>query len=154
MGGRTGGWPGYQLRLGGIVAKVGDDVAVSFKDIHDLESAGVIAEEYHIALVGEAAHVRPELRPRPAQCAWKSSEFSALLPENTDKAASDDAAAAFLGDVEQHCRKIPLCRRQVDKLTHSEAGLDQLRFRCVQQGVEISVSSGAAFGDRGVQHVA
>jgi len=43
------------LGLDCVVAEVGDDVAVAFEDVHDLEDIGLVAEKDDVAAEGEAA---------------------------------------------------------------------------------------------------
>jgi hypothetical protein len=67
-------WPECGMRpskklLEPIIPEVGHDIAVSFKNIHDLQRVAFIAEEDHIILERETASIRAKFGAGVAQCA-------------------------------------------------------------------------------------
>ena len=103
------------------------DVSGGVEDIHDLDHIGKISKENDVALEWNAAYIRPQFRPGATKLHPKRGQLGTLLLDLLGKASGNRHMPAFLCDVSLDIQKILVCRRQVDKLTHSEASFRQVR---------------------------
>src|SRR6266568_7457834 len=79
-----------------------NDVAMSFEDVHDLESVIHVTEEDDVALERKRPEVRAKLGPGHSERAWESSQCGTLVAQAANETLRYCGAATFHREVPEN----------------------------------------------------